>query len=327
MAVQGGLLASVVASRKERSKLGAFWATLSFLLAKLFVYTSFGFLLGSVGSALQLPIFVVVTIQLLAGLYMIGIALNLLNVHPIFRRLLIQPPAFLRKAVRDQSKSHKIFAPAFLGLMTVFVPCGTTLSMEALAVSTTNGFSGAATMALFTLGTFPLFLVLGVAVGGARNLSRKWAFVPAAILVYLGLSSVNGSLVLLGSPVTFEKIGGGVKTLAQVAINPAGDLGRVRGAGVGEAQIVDGIQIAKIDVYPNRYSPKVVEVRVGVPVRLSLSGKGNLGCTSTFVIPKLKEVRNLATNPEATIEFTPNAVGEIPFTCGMGMYTGTIRVL
>lgn len=330
MAVQGGLLASVVAARGEdRSRLSALWVTASFLLAKLAAYTIVGFLLGAIGASLSLPVFVILSIQLLAGLYMVGIALNLLNVHPIFRRLIIQPPAFLRRAVRNQSKSDNIFAPAFLGFMTVFVPCGTTLSMEALAISTTSGISGAGVMAAFTLGTFPLFLGLGVLAGSTAAFSRKLAIVPVSILVYLGLSSVNGALVLAGSPVTFGTIGYVARDLVAIAIDPAGAEfgGKVRAARVKRVEVVDGVQVVSIDVYGSRYDPSYLEVKSGIPVRLDLTSRGNLGCTSVFVIPKLGISRSLQSSGTTSIAFTPAGPGDLLFTCSMGMYTGTIKVL
>lgn len=78
--------------------------------------------------------------QFAAGLYMIAVALNLLNIHPIFRYAVIQPPKFLTRRVRNQSKSKELFAPALLGLMTILIPCGTTLAIEALAISTSSPF-------------------------------------------------------------------------------------------------------------------------------------------------------------------------------------------
>ena len=331
MAVQGGFLASVISTRSGvgGSRLSALWATATFLLAKLVVYTILGFLLGFVGESLSLPIFAILSIQLVAGLYIVGIALNLLNVHSIFRRLIIQPPAFLRRAVRDQSKSDNLFAPAFLGFMTIFVPCGTTLSMQALAISTTSGVSGAGVMAAFTLGTFPLFLGLGVLTGGFSKLSRKIAVVPAAILVYLGLSSVNGALVLAGSPVTFGSIGGVARDLVAIAIDPTGaDFGgQVKAAKASRVEIVDGVQVASIGVYASRYDPEYLEVQSGMPVRLDVTPRGGLGCTSVFIIPKLGISRPLQSSGTTSIAFTPEEPGALSWTCSMGMYSGTIKVL
>src|SRR5712691_6491817 len=92
---------------------------------------------------------------------MIGTAFNILNVHPIFRYFIIQPPKFLTRLVRKQSKSQAMFAPALLGAFTIFIPCGTTQAMMALAVASGKPLLGAAILFAFVLGTSPVFFVLG----------------------------------------------------------------------------------------------------------------------------------------------------------------------
>jgi sulfite exporter TauE/SafE len=163
LAVQGGLLASVIASREkeglsEKGKINPVFPTLAFLICKLIAYVLLGFILGLFGSAISLTSQVQSVIQLVAGIYMIIIALNLLDIHPIFRYAVIQPPRFLTKRIRNKSRSSDIFAPAMLGFMTIFIPCGTTLAMEALAISTASPIKGALILGTFVLGTFPSFI-------------------------------------------------------------------------------------------------------------------------------------------------------------------------
>src|SRR5581483_357219 len=140
MAVQGGLLAATIAQReeerlKEDAKNGAIFPIVAFIVAKLVAYTVIGFLLGLLGSAFQLSLSVRTILQFAVVIFMVGTALNILEVHPIFRYFVIQPPRFLTRLVRNQSKSKNIFAPALLGAFTVFIPCGTTQAMLALAIA------------------------------------------------------------------------------------------------------------------------------------------------------------------------------------------------
>src|SRR5258708_2261088 len=119
MAVQGGLLASTIAQReedrlKEKTTKGAAMPILSFVIAKLVAYTLLGFLLGWLGSAFQLSLSARTIIQFAVVIFMVGTALNILEVHPIFRYFVIQPPRFLTRLVRKQSKSKDVFAPAIL---------------------------------------------------------------------------------------------------------------------------------------------------------------------------------------------------------------------
>lgn len=173
--------------------------TLAFLVAKLIAYTSLGFLLGAFGGAIGISELMQIVMQLIAGLYMIVVALNLLNVHPIFRYAVIQPPKFLTRRVRNQSKSKDLFAPALLGAMTVFIPCGTTLAMEALAISSANALMGAAIMATFILGTSPLFFGVGwITSMLGEKFRTRFLKIAAVAVIYLGLTSINGALVAGG---------------------------------------------------------------------------------------------------------------------------------
>src|SRR3989344_8205725 len=165
MAVQGGLLAATVAQQEQKrleeglKKKGNAMPILLFLDAKILAYTLLGLLLGWFGSFLTISLQVQVVLFLFVGIFMLGTALNILNVHPIFRYFLIQPPHFLTRFIRKQSKKSDALTPAFLGALTVFIPCGTTQAMMALAIATGNPFLGALTMFIFTLGTSPVFFV------------------------------------------------------------------------------------------------------------------------------------------------------------------------
>ena len=120
LAVQGGLLATAIAQQeeeklKERTKKSSNALPITaFLIAKLIAYTGLGFLLGWFGSLFQMSLAVQVGMQFAVAVFMICTALNILNVHPIFRYFVIQPPKFLTRLVRKQSKSKELFSPAIL---------------------------------------------------------------------------------------------------------------------------------------------------------------------------------------------------------------------
>ena len=65
---------------------------LIFLGAKLIAYTALGLLLGALGSVLQLSSFTRAVMQIAIGVFMLGTALNMLKVHPVFRYFVIEPP-------------------------------------------------------------------------------------------------------------------------------------------------------------------------------------------------------------------------------------------
>ncbi len=319
MAVQGGLLASTIAAREEEDiRAGAnrrhnIWPTLAFLTTKFIAYLILGFILGSFGSALSLSDGARVVMQIAAAIYMILVAMNLLNVHPIFRYVIIQPPKFLAKMVRNQSRSKDLFAPAFLGVMTIFIPCGTTLAMEALAISSGSPLLGAAIMGVFVLGTSPLFFGLGFLTTVLGDAFRtKFLKLAGVAVLYLGITSLNGALVVAGSPVTLQTIADN----SPIQIDLSGGAVKQQNSSLA----ANGIQQVNVQVLPNGYSPSYVQLRVGVPVQLNLTTGSRLGCASSFRIPSLGIARNLGPNTTSTIEFTPEQKGKIVGTCSMGMY-------
>lgn len=328
MAVQGGLLASVITTREEEDlKTGQkrrhnLWPVLAFLAAKLLVYSLLGFVLGVFGGVLSLSDSARVMMQLLAGVYMVLIAFNLLNVHPIFRYVIIQPPRFLTRMVRNTSKSKELFAPILLGLMTVFIPCGTTLAMEALAISSGNPLSGLLIMSVFILGTSPLFFGLGALTTVLGDSFKSKFFKIAAVLVfYLGVTSVNGALILAGSPVNLTTIAQASPIQIDLSGTPDSNSGSNQ-----SIQLNNGVQNIAIKILPTGYSPNYIKVKAGLPVNLNLTASGGLGCTSIFRIPSLGISKNLYETGSATVTFTPQKVGKLIWTCSMGMYYGTIEV-
>jgi Cu(I)/Ag(I) efflux system membrane fusion protein len=75
-----------------------------------------------------------------------------------------------------------------------------------------------------------------------------------------------------------------------------------------------------------RYSPEVIHVKVGKPVRLHFYRDEDADCTNEVVFENLGIRRRLPARETTTIVFTPTEVGEIAFSCGMGMVRGKLIV-
>src|SRR5512136_1003249 len=183
LAVQGGLLASSLENQLEQQldlqieqELAARRAhrsgkkrtqilahprlalpILLFLAAKLAVYTLLGFLLGALGSVLQLNAVSRAILLIAIGIFMVGNALRMFNVHPIFRYFSIEPPKFITRYIRRTAKGTDTFTPLFLGALTVFLPSGVTHAMMATALGTRSVVMEPALMFAFILGTSPVF--------------------------------------------------------------------------------------------------------------------------------------------------------------------------
>lgn len=317
LAVQGGLLASLLSTQQGDSttptRAAVFYPTLFFLIAKILTHAALGFLLGSTGGTIGINQNAQIIMQGVAGVYMITVALNLLNVHPIFRYAIIQPPRFLTRLVKQQTKSTHFFAPLFLGAMTMFIPCGTTLAMEALAISSASGLSGMAIMTTFILGTTPLFLGVGILTSLLGETFKTTFYKIAAVLVlYLGIQSINGSLVAIGSPITIQSFTDEIKTSLFATNNKLS---------------TEAKQQHEITITSSGYSPNHITVAQNSPVTITLISKDAYNCALAFRIPSLGISKNLQPNDRTTIHFTPQKKGSISFSCSMGMYSGIIEVI
>ncbi len=219
LAIQGGLLASSLAHQIEQDMSAATESQSAFkpriaqpialfLLAKLLAYTIFGFLLGALGSLLQLTPLSRAILQIVIGVFMIGNALRMVNVHPIFRYFSIEPPQAVTRAMRRIAKNGAdVLTPLTLGVMTVFIPCGVTQAMMAVALGSGSPAFGATILFSFVLGTTPVFFALAYFTTklGAR-LEKTFMRVVAVVLLVLGLVSIEAGLNLAGSPYSFTNL-------------------------------------------------------------------------------------------------------------------------
>ncbi|EKD87047.1 MAG: hypothetical protein ACD_37C00065G0007 [uncultured bacterium] len=321
LAVQGGLLASVITAREKegiegKEKVNPVYPTLAFLICKLIAYVAFGFVLGLFGSAISLTSGVQSAIQLFAGIYMIIIALNLLDVHPIFRYAVIQPPRFLTKRIRSKSKSGDIFAPALLGFMTIFIPCGTTLAMEALAISSASPIKGALILGTFVLGTFPMFFGVGfITAKLGERFKNSFLKIAAVSLIFLGFISIYGGLVAMGAPISINKITSSFKEDDSKKLSLA------------YPPVKNGFQEITINVSSNGYSPSSLVLKEGISTKLKLKTIDAYSCAIAFRIPALKMGVNLKPSGTEVLDLPKLSKGNYDFTCSMGMYTGVIKVL
>ena len=74
------------------------------------------------------------------------------------------------------------------------------------------------------------------------------------------------------------------------------------------------------------YSPSVIRVRQGVPLRLIFDRQEGGECTSEVVFPDFRVRRTLPAFARTTVDLTPEHTGEFGFDCGMNMVHGTLVV-
>jgi plastocyanin domain-containing protein len=84
-----------------------------------------------------------------------------------------------------------------------------------------------------------------------------------------------------------------------------------------------GPQTVRI-VVEGGYSPSVVTVEAGRPVRLEFERRESAGCTEEVVVPDFGIRTFLPAHQITPVQFTPNRAGTYEFTCGMGMVRGRL---
>ena len=91
--------------------------------------------------------------------------------------------------------------------------------------------------------------------------------------------------------------------------------------------VVDGgVQVQTITV-KGGYSPSLIEVVQGLPVRLLFDRQETGDCSSRVVLPDFKVNQSLAAYATTAMEFVPEQLGDFEFACGMNMLHGTVKVV
>lgn len=88
---------------------------------------------------------------------------------------------------------------------------------------------------------------------------------------------------------------------------------------------VSGVQEIDIMV-KGGYSPDVIAVKKGIPVKLNFYRDETSSCSEQVIISDLHIARELPAFKTTSIEFTPDRTGEFDFTCGMNMLHGKLKV-
>ena len=94
---------------------------------------------------------------------------------------------------------------------------------------------------------------------------------------------------------------------------------------VSAAVTAAGVQEIKITV-KGGYSPDVVVVRAGVPVRLNFYRDETASCSEQVIFGDFHIARDLPAFKTTPVEFTPDKPGEFTWTCGMNMLRGKLIV-
>lgn len=280
---------------------------ISFNLGRILAYTLLGAVNGLVGQFLIQEAQMGTVLNVIIGIFMVFIGLDMLRILPLDR---IIPGKGYKKfflGVEKRLMKHPRRTSFLLGVLTYWLPCGFTQSVQLYALSIADPLQSALIMLFFALGTTPVLLMMGFVSSIMKTSYYHWFMKTVAVLVILiGLSYLLNFLNLYN-------------------LNPFQNVFSSSGKSV-QAQQEGSEQIIRMTVTYKGYTPNTFTVQKGRPVKWIIDGKEVFGCQGYLMAPKI-DVETILKQGENVITFVPQETGVIGFSCSMGMYNGTINVI
>lgn len=308
----GGIMLSQSIKKEGTSKFDSIKPAILYNLGRVLAYTILGGIVGAVGSVFTLSITLKAGLQLFAGAFMIIMGLNMSG-FGLFRKINLKLP-WSACSVKKKPK-----APFFVGMLNGLMPCGPLQTMQLYALGTGSAFKGALAMFLFALGTLPLMMTFGALSGLlSKNNTKTILKFSGILVVILGIVMGTRGLALAGINVpSISFNGNGITSNLTASAATSGT--------AAKPTIENGVQIIKMTADGNGYTPNGLYVQKNMPVKWIIDGKALNSCNGTIIVPSLNKQINLQSG-ENVIEFTPKDK-DIPFSCGMGMIRGVIKVV
>ena len=307
IAMCGGINLSQCIPQTERSDAGVLRSLRpSFLynLGRVVSYTVIGGLVGTLGAVISFSGAFKGVVQLVAGVFMVIMGINMSGVFPFLRKLTPHMPQIFAGKIYEEKGRSK--SPLYVGLLNGLMPCGPLQAMQLYALSAGSMTQGALSMLFFSLGTVPLMFGLGALSSVmSKKFTRKVMTAGAVLVVVLGLSMFSNGMSLSGFAFT----------------NSSG------GNGTGSEVVVEnGVQQVRSTLSSGGYP--AITVQSGIPVRWTVEApEGSInGCNNRMVIPEY-DIEYQFQPGENIIEFTPDKTGTFIYSCWMGMIRSTITVV
>ena len=170
-------------------------------------------------------------------------------------------------------------------------------------------------MALFVIGTAPMFTVFGYL--SQRYATKALSLAMGLVVVALGLVTVNAGLVASGSSVTAQ----------QVWARISGNSPTTQLAPTTSGAATSGPQTIRVITNSDGYAPNVIQAHSGSDITLVFVTKNNWSCIRATTLPTLDKSVILPATGSTKLDVGNLSPGEYPIACSMGMYTATLKVV
>lgn len=198
MAVVGGLVLSMSANFAKED--AGVKPQILFHVGRLVSFFILGGLIGILGSAFQLGTSGTFILSFIVAIILLILGINLLDVFPWFKKLQPTIPNFIGKHINKFKNFNHTLTPLLIGVVTFFLPCGFTQSMQIYTLSTGNFLTGALIMFIFALGTLPVLLLLSFSSVNIHKKAQSGIFFKTAglIVIFFGIFNLINALVGYG---------------------------------------------------------------------------------------------------------------------------------
>ena len=177
-------------------KLGAkgVWPYLAYHGARVSLYAVVGIIAAAIGAVLvstgQIGLWQG-ALQIVAGIVVILLGLDLLGVSPVRNRLGFAPIAWLRKQFTLAVQKGPVVGALIGGAINGLMPCSMTMAMAVKATTAPSVLEGGLLMLAFGAGTLPSMLSASFLFGKLGPRLRGWLLKGAALFVIaLGVSTL-----------------------------------------------------------------------------------------------------------------------------------------
>lgn len=313
MALVGGLILAVASRFAQQNEQASTWSKfkphLFFNFGRILGFFILGGILGALGSLFQLSVGLISFITIIVGVVMLILGLQLTKIFPHFSSWQITLPKFLSQSFYTNHKNKSKYShlsSMISGSLTFFLPCGFTQAMQLYAVSSGSFWRGALVMSIFAIGTAPGLLSVGglSSLWRGRTAQKFYQFV-GVILILLAIFNIRNGFNL--------------STTSSINNNEVGKQNQNFTNSQDE-------QVVNMESSYSGYQPRRFVIQKGVPVKWVINVKDPYTCASDLVFPYLNLRKRLQAG-ENIIQFTPNQIGRLKFSCSMGMYTGYFEVV
>ncbi len=317
LALTGGLVLALSAAyeaRRDPSSDAGVIARLRpsavFVTSRVVGFTLLGMGLGAIGASVTMPPMLTAVLMIAVAVVMTLLGARLTGLSPKVAAWSPTLPSGLARAIGVHEGSAATYSDtraAALGVASFFLPCGFTQAVQVYALSTGSPAIAGAILGVFALGTAPGLLALGGLPAIIPPNVRPTALRVVGVVV-IGFALLNGAagLRLLG-------------------VSP--DLGGPTVAGPApDVTFEDGVQVLRTFQVANGYEPVEASLYAGVPTRWIVESLEGGSCAIFMQAPALG-LQILLQEGENVIELPALGPGRVDYTCSMGMYSASLRVV